>query len=285
MAIVTDNLTNFIPELWTAELDQVLRATLVYGQAGIVNRDYEGTISRFGDTVHVPYLNDVSVADYAATGSLDYEDLAGDVQTMTIDKAKAWGFRVDDIERAQALPEYRGRAAQVAGRKLAEAVDGFLAGLMAAGVASGNVVTGASGALTASGAVDNLLKLKTALDNANVPAAGRFVVVSPNYEAMLLRSDLFIDAASRGDQSGRVNGEVGGVFGFRVLSTTSIAKNSTKEVVIAGHPMATSFAEQLLETESLRDVNRFADLVRGLLVYGGKVFHGEALAKVEVTYA
>ena len=37
-------LTNFIPEIWSARLLQNLHKSLVYGQPGIVNRDYEGEI-------------------------------------------------------------------------------------------------------------------------------------------------------------------------------------------------------------------------------------------------
>jgi hypothetical protein len=35
-------LTNFIPEIWSARLLQNLHKSMVYGQPGIVNRDYEG---------------------------------------------------------------------------------------------------------------------------------------------------------------------------------------------------------------------------------------------------
>ena len=35
-------INNFIPQVWSARLLANLQKNLVYGQAGVVNRDYEG---------------------------------------------------------------------------------------------------------------------------------------------------------------------------------------------------------------------------------------------------
>jgi len=55
---------------------------------------------------------------------------------------------------------------------------------------------------------------------------------------------------------------------------------SGSNVILAGIADATSLAVQITETEALRSQNRFADLIRGLQVYGGKVFEPKALASV-----
>ena len=36
---------NFIPEIWAAEYLRALEKSLVFGQLGIINRDYEGDIA------------------------------------------------------------------------------------------------------------------------------------------------------------------------------------------------------------------------------------------------
>jgi hypothetical protein len=41
-------LNNFIPAIWSQTLLENLRNNLVYGQPGIINRDYEGEISGAG---------------------------------------------------------------------------------------------------------------------------------------------------------------------------------------------------------------------------------------------
>lgn len=58
-----------------------------------------------------------------------------------------------------------------------------------------------------------------------------------------------------------------------------------RDFIIAGVPMAYSFANQLAETEALRDQKRFRDIVRGLNIYGSKVTRPEGLASASVTYA
>lgn len=52
------------------------------------------------------------------------------------------------------------------------------------------------------------------------------------------------------------------------------------QLLIAGVNAATSLAVQITETEALRSEVRFADIVRGLQVYGGKVFRPSGLAVV-----
>ena len=54
-------ITNFIPEVWAASLLSNLQKNLVYG--GLANRDYEGEISEFGDTVHITSLADPTIGE------------------------------------------------------------------------------------------------------------------------------------------------------------------------------------------------------------------------------
>lgn len=65
--------------------------------------------------------------------------------------------------------------------------------------------------------------------------------------------------------------------------TTATPPN--RDIIIAGVPDAYSFANQLVETEALRDQKRFRDIVRGLNIYGSKVTHPEGLATAAVSYA
>ena len=59
---------------------------------------------------------------------------------------------------------------------------------------------------------------------------------------------------------------------------------STSDVyqVLAGHQGSTSTASQIAKTEVVRDTESFADIVRGLHVYGRKVLRTESIAKAFV---
>ena len=63
-------LTNFIPEIWSARLLQNLHSPLVYGQPGIVNREYEGEIREAGDTVRINAIGPVTVGTYTRNSDL-----------------------------------------------------------------------------------------------------------------------------------------------------------------------------------------------------------------------
>ena len=48
-------------------------------------------------------------------------------------------------------------------------------------------------------------------------------------------------------------------------------------VIVAGHSSAVATAEQINKTETYRDPDSFADIVRGMHLYGRKILRPEAL--------
>ena len=57
--------------------------------------------------------------------------------------------------------------------------------------------------------------------------------------------------------------------------------NATGGLAIAGHMVATTYAEQIVSVEAMRLHNVFADGVRGLHVYGAAVTRPTAIAVAE----
>lgn len=285
-------ITNFIPEIWDARLLSTLRSVLVFGQPGVTNRDYEGDIAQFGDTVNITSVVDVDVDDYDADAVMTYPGLTDETRALTITQKKKYSFSVDDVERRQAMPGYVEEATRSAAYNLSKAVDTYVSGLMSAGVDSGNVL--AEAALdTDYVAYDMLVELRTLLTRDDCPEQGRFVVVQPEVYAKLLRDDRFVRADASGTTEGLRNGHVGRAAGFDVIESNTApftpadsgTSTPAKYTVIAGHSMATTLADQLLKSEALRLESAFKDGVRGLHVYGGKVIRPTLLAKQTVTLA
>lgn len=274
-------ITNFIPEIWAAAISEELRKTLVY--AGVSNRDYEGEISAKGDTVHITGITDLTVGDYVKGTDIAIEDATDKSQaTLTIDQAKYFAFSVDDIDKKQAAGDVVGQFSTRAAYLLADATDQYVAGIMAAAAKSKlpNVVTTDSGK-----AYETIVSLSVALDKQNVPTAGRFVVVSPDFYGLLLQDSRFI-AGSDAAHTTLLNGQVGQVAGFTVLESNNApaagAKGADGSTIIAGSPIATTFAEQINSVEAARKEKGFADIVKGLHLYGATVVRPEALATVNV---
>lgn len=73
---------------------------------------------------------------------------------------------------------------------------------------------------------------------------------------------------------------VGAAAGFTVYKSNKVPNttSTTGARIIAGHPMAVSYAEQIVKIEPYRPEKRFSDAVKGLHVYGGKVTRPSNLA-------
>lgn len=274
---------NFIPAVWSARILQPLRNALVYAQPGVVNRDYEGEIANMGDRVKINSVGDVTVKSYTRGADIDDpEELTSAQQELIIDQGDYFNFAVDDVDQVQTMPNLLMPSMDNAAYKLAESTDLWLAALMAAGVPSANTIGTVAAPKTDLGtqyyAVNYLIDLMVKLTKTNTPRAGRFVIVPPFYEGLLVKDDRFTHATPQGDQVLR-NGMIGRAAGFDVYVSNNVPNTSgTKYKVIAGHGMASSYANQILQMEAFRPEKRFADAVKGLHVYGGKVVRPSQLA-------
>ena len=292
-------ITNFIPELWDAAVQVPYENSLIFAQPNVVNRDYEGTIQQMGDTVNVTSVGKPTIKKYDKNTDLVFEDLTDTNEKLVIDQGDYFGFRVNDVEKVQAAGNFQGPATVSAGTGLRDTVDKYISGLFEPGALTANKL-GRVNVLNADpdyvttgqlSAYDVIVQLREKLDRQSVPQEGRFVIVDATFISCLLLDDRYTDLSKSGSTEGLLNGQVGRATGFNVLVSNNTSKvggsGAAKDdmVISAGVPGALSFASQLTEVEALREEKRFADLVRGLNIYGAKVFRPEGIATATVTYA
>jgi hypothetical protein len=129
------------------------------------------------------------------------------------------------------------------------------------------------------------------LDVQNVDTNGRWLVISPELMEVLRDEDSRFLNADFGESGALRNGLVLKNFhGFRVYVSNNLPKigtgpgttgtadqNTNYGVIVAGHDSAVATAEQINKTESYRDPDSFADVVRGLHLYGRKILRSEAI--------
>ena len=257
-------ITHFIPELWVAQLQEAWDADKVF--AALLDRRYEGVATK-GNTVHIPGVVAPAIKDYKAAGRTTSADAISDTGVdLLIDQEKNFDFKVDDIDAAQAA----GRMAPyttAAGRALVDDADRFIAALLGD---SANRLTGSTPS-TGNAAFDLVKAARVALNKKNVPAAGRVLVCNADFEGLLLGADSKLTSFdTSGDNQGLRNGTIGSLLGFRVISSNNLENTSTPSFV-AFHPEAAAYVSQIDKVEALRADNSFADRLRGLHVYGGKV--------------
>lgn len=285
--------TNFISQLWSARLLYALDKAHV--ATNLVNREYQGIIANQGDTVHINSIGAITVKDYTKNADIaDPDALTTTEQTLVIDQCKYFNFQVDDVDNVQAAGDLIDTAMGRAAYSLADVADAYLLKTIAAGAASGNTVGAASApiALTAANVYENIVKLRTKLDKANVPNPGRTIVVPPEVYALLLMDDRFAKSDAAAGQSALLNGEVGRVAGFTVYMSNNVHTGTGTDTgktayfeITAQVSTATTYAEQIIKTEAYRLEKRFADAVKGLHVYGAKVTDGSQIAKLIASVA
>ena len=274
----------FIPTVWAARLLTALEKSLVYGQSIVCNRDYEGEIREAGNTVKVASIGDVTIGNYTKdTDILDPEILTDSEQQLDIDQQKYFNFFVDSVDRAQQNVNVLDEAMRRAGYKLNDAADGFVAATMDLAVPTANKIGSVATPKvpTKDDAYEYLVDLGTLLDEGDTPIAGRYCVVPAWFHGLLLKDERFVrSGTSIGDDRLR-NGEVGEAAGFTILKSNNVPHTTgTKYKIIAGHSIATSYAEQILDIQTYQPEKRFGDAVKGLHVYGAKVLRPSSLAEL-----
>lgn len=276
-------ITNFIPEVWSASILEALRAKLVF--PSLCNRDYEGDIREAGDTVHITGYDDVTVKKYTRGTNITVDAVTdANKGTLTIDQSDYFAFKVNDLDKVQAKADLTGNFTNSAAYNMALNVEKYISGLMdKAATAPAKTIS----VTTPSDAYLAVVEARKQLDKQNVPTEGRWIVVSPDFYALLLQDSRFIEGTEAGHNT-LLNGVVGSVSGFTVVESNNVPTVSDKpseQSIIAGTNAATTFAQQVNKVEAMRMQDDFADMVRGLDLYGGLVVRPECLTKITLTLA
>ena len=134
-----------------------------------------------------------------------------------------------------------------------------------------------------------IARMSRLMDQQNVDTQGRWLVLDPVFIEVLKDEDsrlLNSDFGGSGLQNGLV---VNNLHGFKIYqsnnlpslgtgpSTTGGPNASNMGIIVAGHSSAVATAEQINKTETYRDPDSFADIVRGMHLYGRKILRPEAI--------
>jgi len=290
----------FIPEIYSKKVQIALRKAAV--AEAVCNTDYMGEISSFGDTVNIIKEPQIAVADYTRGLTVTSTDLTDEELVLTVDQAKSFSFKLDDLEKRFSHVNFQAIAADNAAYALRDAMD---SNILAAINAGATVTTGMGTTSTpidigfGSNEVDPLNQMALAakeLDEANAPEDGRWFVAAPEwYNALSNSSSKLLSVDFNAGQGSIRNGLVasGLLRGFSMyksnnlptndLSGASPAGSATAPVALFGHMSSTAAASSMNKVETVRDTTTFSDIVRGLMVWGRKVLRPEVAGKIIYT--
>jgi hypothetical protein len=260
---------NFIPEIWSAGVQEAFFANQIV--IPTLNTQYAGDARR-GNTVHIINATTPTIVDYADAGRvINPEALADTEVTLLIDQERAFSVNVDDVDAVQAAGSFDAWVS-AAGKALAEDAEEYAIAQLLAGATDGN--PGDVAVDTFAEAKAAIQAIRLAMAKAKVPTSDRFVAVNPAMADLLING--LSDVALAGGSNELRNGQIARLFGMDVIETPAFAE-ATKPVAVGYHSATAAFVSQIDKVESLRNPNKFADIVRGLNVYGAKVTRPSAV--------
>jgi hypothetical protein len=265
---------NFIPEIWSKKVMKIFDKSTV--MVPLCNRDYEGEVKSAGDTVHVRGFGEITIKNYTREQTLVDDTLVDPMSDLVIDQEKYFSFIVDDIDKAQADIKIMEGYAERAADSIKRVVDQHLHAQYA-NVDAGNVIGSSSVPITLT--KDNIYFYCTELrrlmkdDNA---MGEMHLVVDPSREALMLNAPEFTRATGLGDKT-VVDGEIGRIAGFKVHCSTNLNSTTGNRPILAMTNNLISYASQVDKVEHVRPSNQFVDKVKGLYVYGSKIFSNSEL--------
>ena len=295
---------NFTPQIFSQKVQKFFRRASVVED--ITNTDYAGEIENFGDTVKIIKEPTITVADYARGTAVSTQDLADDQITMVVDQGSYFAFKVDDIEERQSHVNFEALATSSGAYSLKRNYDFNVLKHIYDNAATSAGNTGTDGSpIDGDAATDTLADVvsaaKTVLDGNDVPEENRWLVAPPAFFQQLRKA-----GAKLSDQSVLADGGVSQIrngmvtdkplFGFNMYMTNAIAvssgnaanktfgsSGSNEYAFLYGHMSAVATANHIAKTELIRDPDSFADIVRGLHVFGRKILRDDAVYSGVIT--
>jgi hypothetical protein len=271
--------SNYVSQIFAKKLLARFLANTVLEK--VTNTDYQGEISGQGSKVIIRKDPDVGISNY--TGTVSYGELGDSAVEMSIDKAKSYAFKDDDIFNAQRdIKNFIASATTMAARNMAIEVERDLFGNVyaQAGLQFNNGTANTPVTIDKTTVLDLIVDLNTKFDENNIMGEGRFIILPAWAIGMLKKSDLK-QAQITGDATGVVRtGVVGEVDGTTIYSSNLLTTADGGVHALAGTKQAISFASQFVNNEQLRLQDTFATAYRGLKVYGYKVVQPTALIDV-----
>lgn len=261
---------NFIPTIWNEAIEHELERKHVFVED--TNRQYEGNVSKAGDTVRIlgigkPTITTVTTKDGSIT--LAAPETVGDSSaSLLIDHVSYFNYKVDDIDKRQAVGGVMDALSKETSEALAQEEDVAVSSLSSAPEA---VLKDANATQVDK---DNILAyiddgLEKLYENDVAPDSEITVTVPPWFYMILKQAYIKLDT----DNSDMLeNGRVGRYGNVIVRMSNNVAKDGNDSSLIQlKTKRAIAYAKPMTHTEPYRPEASFSDAVKGFILYGTRI--------------
>lgn len=260
---------NFIPEVWAEAINRELERLHVF--ASNCNRQYEGEVKKMGDSVRIlgvgrPTITEVKRDNFTTlTAPETVEDTS---QIMYIDNMAYFNYKVDDIDKRQAVGGLMEALSKETSEGLADVQDRAIANLAADNLAVKDAST--TYQLTPNNILEKLLIAHQLLMENDVPMSTKVTVTLAPWAATMYKQAM---AAIDTDNSALLkNGLIGQFDGMDIKVSNNCYKDLNNNYgFMVRTDRAIAFARPMIHTEPYRPELDFSDAVKGFILYGTKI--------------
>lgn len=273
-------------------------------------------IKAFGDKVRISLPNEENVIVAITADTTDVCPVPGKVsptqKTLEINNIATFSLKFSDVDQVQSQYNLLDGYSAIAMQKLGDLKDRQVMVALIKAVTNADNMIGTAAtpqAVTKDNIYDYLVDARVALTNAGALNGNGFYSFKGNQEEMeflapvytctpkifglMLKSTQLTHPTANADQVIE-RGQKSMMAGFEIDQDTVLTTITATEVTdlavgaqigIAATKMAVTYANQYTKVEKLRDPDCFADIVRGLELYGFAVIHPECAVITYFTLA
>lgn len=253
---------NFIPEVWSKELQVATEANLTIG--AIVKR-FDAEMKAFGDVLHVPIISNLTANDKSASTQVTFQSPTESKIDLTINKHKEISFLIERNLDAKSKYQLAQMYKEKQSYGLAKQIDTDVL----ANYSSLTQSVGTDGLAVSDG---NVLRAIQYLDDADAPGENRHFVMSPATKADLLAVDRYVNTRYVTDQP-IMKSAFGERYGVLFSVSTNVPSGATGRVNLILHQEALALAvQQNIQLYSDFIIEYISDAYVADVLYGSTVY-------------
>lgn len=231
--------------------------------------DYSSFAIPGSDMVKIPRRTQFAAADKTENTALVAQELTFSVDTINLTTHKAIYASLERIAGVQNMVNTEAEIIKEMAAELALQVDkDLLTQLKAVSTAAPDHLLDYVDTVGDVIAAADILEARRLLNVQNVPQEDRFMLISPTKEKEILSIPTFVEVDRYGPNDAISNGELGRIYGFRVMMHTQLAAAES----LFYHKSHVGYASQLnAEFKKDQDLSKVADEYLLHSIYGATV--------------
>lgn len=273
---------NFVPTVWAEAINRELERLHVFAEN--TNRSYEGNVSKKGDSVRIlgvgkPTITRTTEKKIVLSEAEEVEDTS---ITMGIDQIAYYNYKVDDIDKRQAVGGVMEALSKETSEGLANEMDKYIANLAAKKEAVRDAATAYQ--ITEANILEKIdAAIQKLYENDVTPTTAITMTCSPRFYFILKRAYVNID---KDNSSMLLNGKVGKYGNVIVKMSNNIATASggSEDLIQLKTDRAIAFVNPMTHVEPYRPEKGFSDAVKGFVLFDAKIVRPKELVVMNVKY-